>query len=71
MSRESASSPAPRSKPTWRKRIWHAGDSAIVASYTRAQITAPKVALLSVAVFVLICFCFTPALPDRPMLAKG
>lgn len=44
--------------------------SAIVASYSRAQITALKVALLSVAVFVLISFCFTPALPDRPMVAK-
>jgi hypothetical protein len=44
--------------------------SSIVASYSRAQSTVLKVALLSAAVFVLISFCFTSALPGRPMVAS-
>jgi EmrB/QacA subfamily drug resistance transporter len=43
--------------------------SAIVDSYNDAQIDALKVALLSVAAFVLLSFWFTRALPARPMVA--
>ena len=43
--------------------------SAIVGSYDDAQIAALKVALLSVAAFVVVAFWFTRALPDRPMVA--
>lgn len=42
---------------------------AIVDSYDDSQIVALKVALLSVAAFVVASFWFTRALPDRPMVA--
>ena len=42
---------------------------AIVDSYDGSQIVALKVALLSVAAFVVASFWFTRALPDRPMVA--
>jgi len=43
---------------------------AIASSYDDAQITALKVALLSVAIFVVASFWFTRALPDRPLAPK-
>ncbi|HJX32637.1 MAG TPA: MFS transporter, partial [Solirubrobacterales bacterium] len=42
--------------------------TAIVDSYDEAQIKALKVALLSVAIFVVASFWFTRALPDRPLV---
>ena len=45
--------------------------SAIVDSYDESQIKALKVALLSVAIFVVASFWFTRALPDRPMVGRS
>jgi EmrB/QacA subfamily drug resistance transporter len=42
--------------------------TAIAGSYDEAQIEALKVALLSVAIFVVASFWFTRALPDRPLV---
>jgi EmrB/QacA subfamily drug resistance transporter len=42
---------------------------AIASGYDDAQISALKVALLSVAIFAVVSFWFTGALPNRPMVA--
>jgi hypothetical protein len=43
--------------------------AAISSGYDNSQIDALKIALLSVAAFVVGSFWFTRALPDRPMVA--
>lgn len=44
---------------------------AIAAGYDDSQVTALKVALLSIAVFVVASFWLTRALPGRPLVASS